>query len=171
MLVLGFDPGIATVGFGAVNCERGSLSLIQYGVITTPAGLPLSERLDQIFEDATQLIELFKPDEIAIEELFFNTNITTGISVAHGRGVLLLACRRAGIPIHEYTPLQVKQSVVGYGRAEKKQVQDMVKRLLKMDAIPKPDDAADALAIAICHARAATSLIYKDWGNNTCSTT
>ncbi len=171
MLVLGFDPGIATVGFGAVNCDRGALTLIQYGVITTPAGIPLSERLNSIFEDASQLIDLFKPDEIAIEELFFNTNITTGISVAHGRGVLLLACRRSGVPIFEYTPLQVKQSVVGYGRAEKRQVQDMVKRLLKMDTIPKPDDAADALAIAICHARAATSLLYNEWGNKECSTT
>ncbi len=170
MLVLGFDPGIATVGFGAVSCEKGSLSLIQYGVITTPAGLPLSERLDQIFEDATQLIDLFKPDEIAIEELFFNTNITTGISVAHGRGVLLLACRRAGVPIREYTPLQVKQSVVGYGRAEKRQVIDMVQRILHMSAPAKPDDASDALAMAICHARSVTSLLTKNGGNDECST-
>ena len=150
MLVLGFDPGIATVGFGAINCEKGALSLIQYGVITTEAGLPLSERLNCIFEDSSQLIDLFKPDEIAIEELFFNSNLTTGISVAHGRGVLLLACRRSGVPIREYTPLQVKQSVTGYGKATKEQVIYMVTKLLNLPEPPKPDDTADALAVAIC---------------------
>lgn len=171
MRILGIDPGIATIGFGVVDSENGAQRLVQCGVITTPAHTSLSSRLSQIYDDMTQLIELFKPDAVSVEELFFNTNITTGIAVAHGRGVILLACEKAGIRIYEYTPLQVKQSVVGYGRAEKRQVQDMVKRLLKMDTLPKPDDAADALAIAICHARAATSLIYKDWGNNTCSTT
>ena len=108
-----------------------------------------------------QLIELFKPDAVSIEELFFNTNITTGIAVAHGRGVILLACEKAGVEIYEYTPLQVKQAVVGYGRAEKRQVMDMVKRICGLPAAPKPDDAADAVALAICHARSTTSLLYK----------
>ncbi len=171
MRILGIDPGIATVGFGVIDSEGGRLSLVNYGVITTPANTSLSSRLDRIFEDMTELITTFLPDAIACEELFFNTNITTGISVAHGRGVLLLACHKAGIPAFEYTPLQVKQSVVGYGRAEKKQVIYMVKRLLNMKAAPKPDDAADALAIAICHARSSTSLLTKNGGDSPCSTT
>ena len=159
MIVLGIDPGVATIGFGVIETERGKDRLIQYGVITTPAGIPLSRRLVQINEDMDQLIQQFKPDEIAIEELFFTKNITTGISVAHGRGVILLAAERAGIPIYEYTPMQVKQAVVGYGGAEKRQVMLMTQRLLGMKQVPKPDDAADALAIAICHGRSATSLM------------
>lgn len=170
MRILGIDPGIATVGFGVIDSEKGKLSLVNYGVITTPAHTSLSSRLDRIYEDMCQLCETFAPAAIACEELFFNTNITTGIAVAHGRGVILLAGRRAGIPIFEYTPLQVKQAVVGYGRAEKNQVIDMVKRLLKMSAAPRPDDAADALAIAICHARSATSLLTKNGGESPCST-
>lgn len=171
MRVLGIDPGIATVGFGVIDSDKNKLSLVNYGVIETPAHTVLSGRLDQIFEDMTVLCETFKPDAIAYEELFFNTNITTGISVAHGRGVLLLAGYRYGAPIFEYTPLQVKQAVVGYGRAEKKQVIDMVKRILNMKSAPKPDDAADALAIAICHARSSTSLLTKHGGISPCSTT
>lgn len=171
MRILGIDPGIATVGFGVIESDRNCLSLVNYGVITTPAHTSLSSRLARIFDDMTELIETFAPDEIACEELFFNTNITTGISVAHGRGVLILACQRAGVPTFEYTPLQVKQAVVGYGRAEKKQVIYMVKRLLNLKTEPKPDDAADALAIAICHARSATSLITKNGGEGPCSTT
>jgi len=171
MRILGIDPGIATVGFGVIESDRNNLSLVNYGVITTPANTSLSSRLGRIFDDMTELIATFAPDEIACEELFFNTNITTGISVAHGRGVLLLACQRAGIPTFEYTPLQVKQAVVGYGRADKKQVIYMVKRLLNLKTEPKPDDAADALAIAICHARSATSLITKNGGEGPCSTT
>ena len=108
-----------------------------------------------------ELIEIFKPDAASIEELFFNTNLTTGISVAHGRGVILLACQKAGLKIYEYTPLQVKQSVVGYGRAEKNQVMDMVKRICGLKEAPRPDDAADAVALALCHARSSTSLLYK----------
>jgi crossover junction endodeoxyribonuclease RuvC len=107
------------------------------------------------------LLDMFKPDAVSIEELFFNTNITTGISVAHGRGVILLACRKAGVRIYEYTPLQVKQAVVGYGRAEKSQVMDMVKRICALPAPPRPDDAADAVALALCHARSSTSLLYR----------
>jgi len=159
MVILGIDPGVATIGFGIIRAERGKNTLLQYGVITTPPGIPLSERLVQIYDDMQQLIETFKPDEIAVEELFFSKNITTGISVAHGRGVILLAAEKMGIPVFEYTPMQVKQSVVGYGKAEKKQVMQMTQRLLNMMEIPRPDDAADALALAICHSRAATSLL------------
>lgn len=169
MRILGIDPGIATIGFGAVDSEKGKLSLINCGVITTPAHTTLSSRLEQIYDDMCDLIEMFKPDAVSIEELFFNTNITTGISVAHGRGVILLACRKAGVNVYEYTPLQVKQSVVGYGRAEKKQVMDMVRRLCNLSAPPKPDDAADAVALALCHARSSTSLLNRG-ENNECST-
>ena len=159
MVILGIDPGVATIGFGLIRAERGKNTLLQYGVITTPLGIPLSERLLQISRDMEQLLETFKPDEMAVEELFFTKNITTGIAVAHGRGVILLAAEKAGIPVFEYTPMQVKQGVVGYGKAEKKQVMLMTQRLLNMKDIPRPDDAADALAIAICHSRAATSLL------------
>lgn len=159
MRILGIDPGVATIGFGLIEADRASVRLIQYGVITTPAGLPLSNRLYQISQDMSQLLEQFKPQEMAVEELFFSKNITTGIAVAHGRGVILLEAERAGIPAFEYTPMQVKQAVAGYGGAEKKQVMLMTQRLLKMKKIPRPDDAADALAIAICHGRSATSLL------------
>ena len=159
MVILGIDPGVATIGFGLIRAERGKNTLIQYGVITTPPGIPLSERLLQISRDMEQLIEVFKPDEIAVEELFFSKNITTGIAVAHGRGVILLEAERQGIPVFEYTPLQVKQAVVGYGRAEKKQVMEMVKMFLHLDKVPRLDDTADALALAICHAHASESAI------------
>lgn len=170
MRILGIDPGIATVGFGVVDSGGSRLNLVSCGVITTPAQTSLSSRLDRIYDDVTELICTFSPDAVACEELFFNTNITTGISVAHGRGVILLACHKMGIPVFEYTPLQVKQAVVGYGRAEKRQVIYMVKCLLNMKSAPKPDDAADALAIAICHARSSTSLITKNGGDFPCST-
>jgi crossover junction endodeoxyribonuclease RuvC len=159
MIILGIDPGVATIGFGLIRAERGQNQLLQYGVITTPAGQPLAHRLLQISQDMDQLLDTFQPDELAIEELFFSTNITTGIAVAHGRGVLLLSAEKHGIPIYEYTPIQVKQAVAGYGKATKKQVMLMTQKLLKMEQIPRPDDAADALAIAICHGRAATSLL------------
>lgn len=161
MRILGIDPGIATIGFGVLESERNQHKLIKCGVITTPAHTSLSSRLEQIYHDMCDLLEIFKPDAVSIEELFFNTNITTGIAVAHGRGVILLACQKAGVQIFEYTPLQVKQAVVGYGRAEKKQVMDMVRRICSLPAAPKPDDAADAVALAICHARSATSLLYR----------
>ena len=159
MRILGIDPGVAIVGFGLIESDRGQQRMLQYGAITTQAGLPLATRLVQIGNDLEQLIEQFKPDEIAIEELFFSKNITTGIAVAHGRGVILYTAEKMQVPIYEYTPMQVKQAVVGYGLAEKKQVMDMTRRLLKLKSIPRPDDAADALAIAICHARSATSLL------------
>ena len=161
MRILGLDPGIAIVGFGLIESNRGSVRMLQYGAVTTEAGLPLATRLVQIENDMTALIAQLKPDEIAVEELFFSKNITTGIAVAHGRGVILCTAERLGVPIFEYTPMQVKQAVAGYGLADKKQVMDMTKRLLKLKAVPKPDDAADALAIAICHARSATSLLRR----------
>lgn len=170
MRILGIDPGVATIGFGVIDFSGREYKLVNCGVITTPAHTMLSARLEQIYDDMCQLLELFKPDAVSIEELFFNTNITTGIAVAHGRGVLLLACRKAGVAIYEYTPLQVKQAVVGYGRAEKKQVMDMVRRICAMPSPPKPDDAADAVALALCHARSSTSLLYKG-DREECSTT
>ena len=170
MRILGLDPGIAIVGFGVIEAENGHFRSLTYGAIRTQAGLPLSERLETIYNDLAQLLDTMQPDAVAIEELFFNTNITTGIAVAHGRGVILLSAYRHNIPVYEYTPLQVKQSVVGYGRAEKRQVIDMVKRMLNLPAPAKPDDASDALALAICHARSSTSLLTGNGGNNVCST-
>ncbi len=169
MRILGIDPGIATIGFGLVDAQRNQNKLLHCGVITTPAHTSLSCRLEQIYNDMCELLESFKPDAVSVEELFFNTNITTGIAVAHGRGVILLACQKAGVRIYEYTPLQVKQAVVGYGRAEKAQVMDMVRRICRLSAPPKPDDAADAVALALCHARSATSLLYKG-ERDACST-
>ena len=162
MIVLGIDPGVATIGFGVVRTERQQNTLIQYGTITTPPGIPLSRRLLQISEDMEQLIHQFRPDEMAVEELFFTKNITTGIAVAHGRGVILLSAERLGVPVFEYTPMQVKQAVAGYGGADKRQVMLMTQRLLNMKQVPRPDDAADALALAICHGRAATSLLNQE---------
>jgi len=161
MRILGIDPGVAIVGFGVIDADRGQQQMIQYGAINTAAGLPLATRLVQINRDLTELITQFQPDEIAVEELFFSKNITTGIAVAHARGVILYTAETMQIPVYEYTPMQVKQAVVGYGLAEKSQVMDMVRRLLKLKTIPKPDDAADALAIAVCHARSATSLLRR----------
>ncbi len=168
--ILGIDPGIATLGFGIIekHCDREKY--LNCGVITTPADLSLSERLMLIYNDLNQLIEAFKPDVVAIEELFFNTNAKTAISVAHGRGVAILAFKQALLPVYEYTPLQVKQAVVGYGRADKRQVMEMVKRLLNLNVNPKPDDAADALAVALCHSRSSTSLLQKIRGEDICST-
>ena len=159
MRILGIDPGVATIGFGLVEADRGRQRLLRYGVITTPAGIPLSSRLWQISQDLSALVGQLRPDEAAVEELFFSKNITTGIAVAHGRGVILLELERAGIPVYEYTPMQVKQAVAGYGGADKRQVMLMTQRLLRMKEVPRPDDAADALALAICHGRAATSLL------------
>lgn len=157
MRILGIDPGYATIGFGLIEADRGQAHMLRYGAITTPAGLHLSKRLYQISCDMEELIGTLKPDVIAIEELFFNTNITTGIAVAHGRGVILCAAEKCGVPLYEYTPSQVKLAVTGYGKAEKRQVMDMTRRLLKLTTVPKPDDAADALALALCHARSFTS--------------
>ena len=161
MLILGIDPGFAIVGFGLVETAGGKQRLVQCGAITTPAGEPLPTRLVQIADDMDLLLEQFRPDAMAIEELFFNNNITTGIGVAQARGVLLLVAERRQVPIYEYSPSQVKQAVVGYGKAEKRQVMDMTKRLLGLKNVPKPDDAADAVAIALCHARSYTSRLQR----------
>ncbi len=162
MVILGIDPGVATIGFGIIHCEKQQNKMLQYGVISTPAGLPLAERLHQISQDMESLLRQFQPDEMAVEELFFSKNVTTGIAVAHGRGVILLEGQRYGLPIYEYTPNQVKQAVTGYGKAEKKQVMTMTQKLLKLSKIPCPDDAADALAVALCHGRSATSLLNQE---------
>lgn len=161
MRILGIDPGIAIVGFGLIESERGRDQMLRYGAINTPAGLPLATRLLQIERDMEELLQLTKPDVMAVEELFFSNNITTGIAVAHGRGVILATAERMGVPLFEYTPMQVKQAVAGYGKADKRQVMDMTKRLLRLSDLPRPDDAADALAIALCHARCATSLLQR----------
>ena len=161
MRILGIDPGYAIVGFGILEAHRGQAQLIRCGAINTQAGVPMPMRLLQIQEDMETLIRTFQPDAMAIEELFFNTNVTTGIGVAQARGIILAAAAKLGVEIFEYTPSQVKQAVVGYGKAEKRQVMDMTKRLLKLSAVPKPDDAADAVAVALCHARSHTSRLYQ----------
>ena len=152
MVILGIDPGYAIVGYGVIRYEGGKMSVIDYGKITTEANIPLSKRLKLIYDSLTQLIETFKPDVVAVEELFFNSNVKTAIAVGHARGVIILAAANKNLKIAEYTPLQIKQAVVGYGRADKNQVQQMVKMFLKLKEVPKPDDTADALAVAICHA-------------------
>ncbi len=156
MIVLGIDPGLATVGYGVVNCdEKTKLSLIDYGTILTEAKEQFPIRLRQIHQGIGQLIDMFKPDCVAFEELFFNKNVTTAINVAQARGAALVAASERMEELYEYTPLQIKQAVVGYGRADKNQVQMMVKTILSLKDIPKPDDAADAVAVAICHAHSA----------------
>ena len=152
--ILGIDPGIAIVGFGLIEADRGRTRLLNYGAITTPAGLPLARRLVQIEQDMEELIAQLKPDAIAVEELFFSNNITTGIAVAHGRGIILCTAEKSGVPLYEYTPMQVKQAVVGYGSADKHQVMEMTRRILHMEKVAQPDDAADAIAIALTHAAA-----------------
>ena len=159
MRILGIDPGYGITGFGLIEAQRGQNRLLQCGAITTPAGMDFSARLEIIYEDMRQLLQTAKPDAVAIEELFFGQNVTTGIGVAQSRGVILLAIRQAGLEVTAYKPMQVKQAVVGYGNATKHQVQDMTKRLLGLAEMPKPDDAADAIAIALCHARSSTSLL------------
>jgi len=169
LVILGIDPGFATVGFGVIRAEGSRCVFVRCGAVTTKAGQRLSYRLSQIYDDITELIATFRPDAVAIEELFFNTNITTGISVAQGRGVIILACEKSGVPLYEYTPLQIKQAVTGYGRADKKQMMEMVKRLLDLPKPARPDDASDALAAAICHARFAGSLLNRG-DDSVCST-
>ena len=165
MIILGIDPGLAIVGWGILHSERGRVSPIAFGAITTPAHTDIESRLLMIQNDLTTLIEKYHPDEMAIEELFFTNNITTGIAVAEARGVILCTAHKLGVRISEYTPGQVKQAVVGYGKAEKHQVIAMVKTLLKLERAPKPDDTADALAIAYCHSQCAVSAIGKYFNN------
>ena len=159
MRILGIDPGYGITGFGLIETHQGQTRLLQCGAITTPAGMDFSARLEIIYDDMRKLLEMAKPDAVAIEELFFGQNVTTGIGVAQSRGVILLAIRQAGLEVTSYKPMQVKLALVGYGNATKHQMQDMTKRILHLEAMPKPDDAADAIAIALCHARSSTSLL------------
>lgn len=152
MVILGIDPGIAIVGYGIIEYSGNKFKDIDYGAITTSPDLCFPERLKIVYDELTELLEKYEPDAVAIEELFFNKNVKTAINVGQARGVQLLSVVNKGIPLYEYTPLQVKQGVVGYGRADKKQVQEMIKVILNLDKVPKPDDVADALAVAVCHA-------------------
>ncbi len=154
MRVLGFDPGTATTGYGVVQSKGNKLTHIAHGTIDTPPHTHFAKRLKTIYEEATRLLELHQPDAVAIEKLFFKQNVTTGITVAQARGVLALAAEQAGVPIGEFSPTQAKMAITGYGKADKKQMQEMIKILLNLDTIPRPDDAADALGIAICQAHA-----------------
>ena len=159
MRIVGIDPGYGITGIGVIDTNRGQSQLIKCGTITTPAGMDFPARLQIIYNDTVTLLEQVKPDAVAIEELFFGQNVTTGIGVAQSRGVILLAVQQANVPVFSYKPMQVKQAVVGYGNATKHQVQEMTKRLLHLEKLPKPDDAADAIAIALCHARSSSSLL------------
>lgn len=158
MRILGIDPGFAIVGIGVIDYIGNRFSTVEHGAITTKAGIDMPDRLKSIYDDLIEIIERTRPDAISIEELFFNSNQKTAINVAQARGVLVLAAKNQGIPIYEYTPLQVKQAVVGYGRADKKQVQQMIKTILKLEKVPKPDDTADALALAVCHAHSSQGI-------------
>ena len=160
MRILGVDPGYAIVGVGTIDYEFNRFRVAEYGAITTQAGEDMFDRLKKIYDEMMELIERVKPDALAIEELFFQNNQKTAINVAQARGVIVLAAKNHGIPIFEYTPLQVKQAVVGYGKADKNQVQQMTKAILGLEKIPKPDDTADALAIAICHAHTGGSRLW-----------
>ena len=150
--ILGIDPGIAIVGFGFIDKNGSKLTPVQYGCIQTEAHTPEEERLVHVYEGMVQLIEKYEPQMVAFEKLFFSRNVTTAMSVSQARGVAILAAAQKGLPIAEYTPMQVKQAIVGYGKAEKRQVQEMVRMFLNLQKIPKPDDVADALAVAVCHA-------------------
>ena len=161
MIVIGIDPGYAIVGFGIVKYQGSKFLTLDYGTIETPAGMEMPKRLEMIYDGLQTLIQKYNPEVLAVEELFFANNAKTAIAVGQGRGIVLLAAQKNGLPVFEYTPLQVKQAVVGYGRAEKRQVMEMTRILLNLTKIPKPDDAADALAIAICHAHSAGSRLFK----------
>lgn len=152
MRILGIDPGYAISGYAIVDYEGNKFKVVKYGVVRTPSKMQMQKRLNKLFDKYSEIIQTYKPDHVAIEELFFNKNVKTAIAVGQARGVHIVAASQNNVPVYEYTPLQVKQGVVGYGRAEKTQVQEMVKLLLNLKSIPKPDDAADALAISICHA-------------------
>lgn len=161
MRILGIDPGYAIVGFGVVECEHGRFTPIEYGAVTTDAGVEMDRRIEIVYDGIDEVIAAYQPQCMSVERLYFTTNQKTAIAVAQARGVILLAARKHGIPIHEYTPLQVKQSVVGYGKAEKKQVMEMTRRILGLRYVPKPDDAADALALAICHGNTGASALTR----------
>lgn len=159
MRILGIDPGIAIVGFGVVDKNGNRYSTVEYGAITTPAHTPLENRLKTIYDEMTLLFANLRPDAMSVEELFFNSNAKTAIAVGQARGVIILSAVENGVPIYEYTPLQVKQALTGYGRASKMQIQQMMRTMLGLSEIPKPDDVADALAIAVCHGN---SVRYND---------
>ena len=152
MIILGIDPGLATLGYGVIEADNNKRRLIQFGTLTTPAGQPMPQRLRAIFQGMNQLMDIYRPDDVAFEELFFSKNITTGMAVSAARGVALVAVVQRTDNLYEYTPMQIKQAVTGYGGADKHQVQQMVKMLLNMKEIARPDDAADALAVALTHA-------------------
>ena len=159
MIILGIDPGYAIVGYGVIEYKNNHFTVIDYGAVLTDAGTPFNIRLEKIYDGLCNIIERHKPEAMSIEKLFYNNNAKTVIDVSQARGVIMLAAQKNMVPAFEYTPLQVKQSVVGYGRAEKKQVQEMTRRILALEKVPKPDDTADALAMAICHAHASGSLM------------
>lgn len=160
MTVMGIDPGYAIIGYGIVEHKCNKLIPVAFGAVTTKAGVEFTSRLNKIYDDIYEIMEKYKPEAISIEKLFFNTNTTTAIDVAQARGVILLAAKKNNIPVFEYTPLQVKQAVTGYGKAEKAQVMELTRRLLGLEKTPKPDDTADALAMAICHCHSSASLIF-----------
>lgn len=157
MKILGIDPGYAIIGYGVLEYRSNHFTVVDYGAITTDAGVPFNRRLEIIFDELSVLLEKHRPDAMSVEKVFYNNNAKTVIDVSQARGVIMLAAQKARVPVFEYTPLQVKQSVVGYGRAEKKQIQEMTRRILNLDEVPKPDDTADALAMAICHGHTGAS--------------
>ena len=161
MRILGIDPGYAIVGYGVVDYAKNRFATVGYGAVTTKAKTPFETRLADIYNDMLSIIDKYNPDELAIEKLYFNTNTTTAIDVAQARGVIVLAAYQKGLKISEYTPLQVKQAVTGYGRAEKHQVMEMIKSILSLKSVPKPDDTADALALAICHGHYSDSVLRR----------
>lgn len=158
MVILGIDPGYAIVGFGVLDYQNNHFGIVDYGAILTEAGMPFNRRLEIIYDELDEIIKKHKPEAMSVEKLFYNNNAKTVIDVSQARGVIMLAAQKNKLPVFEYTPLQVKQSVVGYGRAEKKQVQEMTRRILALEKVPKPDDTADALAMAICHAHTSGSV-------------
>ena len=160
MRIMGIDPGLATVGFGVVDYNANSFKPVEYGAVLTPAGTKTEFRLAEIYDNICELIEMFHPAAVSIEKLYFNTNEKTAVNVCQARGVILLACTKNNIPVYEYTPLQIKQAVTGYGRADKKQIMYMVTKLLSLKEEPHPDDTADALAAAICHAYSSESILF-----------
>ncbi len=169
MRILGIDPGYATVGFGILDYDGREFSVVNFGAITTTPESPFAERLMTIHRDMCDVIDLYKPDALSMEKLFFNTNHTTAIDVAQARGVIMLAAVQKSVSVNEYTPLQVKSSVVGYGRAEKRQIQEMVRTILRLKEVPKPDDTADALALAIAHGHYASSAAYAEYSKHSYS--
>ena len=166
MIILGIDPGLARAGWGVIEYQSGRFRPLAYGTITTPAHTPIEDRLKTLYEEMCAIIERYHPDDLAVEELFFNTNTTTAIAVAEARGVILLSARLHRVNVFEYTPSQVKQSVVGYGKAEKSQVIMMIQTILHLKTAPKLDDTADALAIAVCHAHTGGSRLREFYNQN-----